>query len=143
MRRSDPRPRTRFRARRGPCFGFVAFGLLSGAGVTAAMADGTARYRFEIVDNTKVGLESKFAVQLMDTRTGKAVPGAIFDDPQLDLAPQGMADVTAPVLPLPDLSPGVYQFRTRVMTKGKWRLHLNAKVGGDTVDDTLVLQVDE
>lgn len=139
--RSAPRRGTQPFVRLVRSVGLLAIGLLSVAG--AAVAGENARYRFEIAANTKVGLDSKFAVKLVDTRTGKAVPGAIFDDPKLDLAPQGMADVTAPVLPLPDLAPGVYQFRTRVMTKGKWRLHLDAKVGGDIVDDSLALQVDE
>jgi hypothetical protein len=61
---------------------------------------------------------------------------------RLDMAPEGMATMTAPVEALPSTEPGVYRFRTNLMMAGGWQLSLAAKVQGEvgTLQNQLILR---
>ena len=116
--------------------------ILSLATLSAARAD-IADYEFRLVESDVTqGDGAIVAVQLVDTRSGKAVPDAVIFATRLDMAPEGMATMTAPVEALPSTEPGVYRFRTNLMMAGGWQLSLAAKVQGevDTLQNQLILR---
>ena len=120
----------RFFAIRGLAAALVT--ILSIAVPLAARAD-ISDYQFLLLESDVTqGDGAIVAVQLVDTRSGKAVPDAVIFATRLDMAPEGMATMTAPVEALPSTEPGVYRFRTNLMMAGGWQLSLAAKVQGET-----------
>jgi len=116
--------------------------ILSIATLPAALADITD-YEFRLVESDVTqGDGAIVAVQLVDTRSGKPVPDAVIFATRLDMAPEGMATMTAPVEALPSTEPGVYRFRTNLMMAGGWQLSLAAKVQGEvgTLQNQLILR---
>ncbi|MBL8702597.1 MAG: FixH family protein [Alphaproteobacteria bacterium] len=112
---------------------------LSGA-ATAEIRD----YEFRLVDNAvRMGDGVIVAVRLIDKRTGKAVPDAVIFARRIDMAPDDMATMTAPLEPLPASEPGLYRYRTNLVMAGGWRLSLAAKIQGETgtLESRLVLKV--
>jgi hypothetical protein len=109
----------------------------------AALAD-AGQFEFRLVEPTaKVGDGAIVSVRLVDRRSGSSVPGAVIFARRIDMAPDGMATMTAPLEPQPSDEPGVYRFKTDLAMEGRWRLSLAAKVQGEpqTVVGTPVLEV--
>ena len=105
---------------------------LSVATLSPARAD-IADYEFRLVEpDVQQGDGAVVTIKLVDMRSGKAVPDAVIFATRLDMAPEGMATMTAPVEALPSTEPGVYRFRTNLMMAGGWQLSLAAKVQGET-----------
>ena len=99
-------------------------------------------YQFQLVqDEAKKG-ETIIAVRLLNTKTGNAVPGAVISAKRIDMAPDGMADMTPRIEQLPSTEPGVYRFKANLSMEGRWQLSLGAKVQGETgtVQGKLVLK---
>ena len=118
---------------------------LIGLGVAApgaALAD-IKDYEFRLVEPTVKKGERVIAVQLLNKTTGKPVPDAVIFARRIDMAPDGMATMDAPIEALPSTEPGVYRFRTNLGMAGRWQLSLAAKVQGETgaVESRLVLKV--
>lgn len=89
-------------------------------------------YEFQLVNATpKVG-EAVVAVQLVNKKTGKAMSDAVIVAKRIDMQPDGMAGMTAPIEQVPSTEPGVYLFKTNLVMAGGWRLSLAAKVQGET-----------
>ena len=112
------------------------------AGLPAALAD-IADYTFELVaTEIRQGDDSVVAVRLIDTRTGEPVPDAVIFAMRLDMAPDNMPTMAAPLETLPTIEPGVYRFKADLAMAGGWQLSLAAKVQGEigTVQDKLVLR---
>ena len=88
------------------------------------------------------GDDAVVAVRLVDKRTGKPVPDAVIFAKRIDMAPDGMPTMTAPLEQLPSTEPGVYRFKTSLAMEGGWQLSLGAKVQGETgtVENKLVLK---
>jgi hypothetical protein len=84
------------------------------------------------------------AVRLVNTKTGKPVPGAVIFAKRIDMAPDGMGDMQESLEPLPATEPGVYRFKTDLSMAGRWQLSLGAKIQGEegTVESKLVLRVE-
>lgn len=90
-------------------------------------------YEFQLVKNeTKSGNGAEIAVRLVDKRSGKLVPDAVIFAQQIDMAPDGMEMMTAPIESLPFGEPGIYRFKAQISMAGGWRLSLGAKVQGET-----------
>ena len=109
---------------------------------TLARAD-AKDYEFQLVQKEmKKGDGAIVAVRLVDKRTGKPVPDAVIFAKRIDMAPDNMPTMTAPLEPLPSTEPGVYRFKTNLMMEGGWQLSLGAKVQGETgtVENKLVLK---
>ena len=109
---------------------------------TLARAD-AKDYEFQLVQKEmKKGDGAIVAVRLVDKRTGKPVPDAVIFAKRIDMAPDNMPTMTAPLEPLPSTEPGVYRFKTNLMMEGGWQLSLGAKVQGETgtVENKLVLR---
>jgi hypothetical protein len=109
----------------------LAIVLATGA-PPAARAD-IADCEFRLVETEiKQGDGAVVAVELVDTRSGEAVPDAVIFATRIDMAPDGMPTMTAPIEALPSTEPGIYSFRTNLMMTGGWQLSLAAKVQGET-----------
>lgn len=101
-------------------------------------------YEFKLEQQeVKKGEGVTIAVRLVDKRTGKAVPDAVIFARRIDMAPEGMAMMEAPLEVLPSAEPGVYTFQANLMMAGNWQLSLAAKVQGEEgpVESKLVLKV--
>ena len=71
------------------------------------------------------------AVRLMHKPTGKPVLDAAIVQTRLDMAPDGMADMTTAIAPLSSPEPGVYAFKAPLTMAGRWLLTISAKVQGE------------
>ena len=100
-------------------------------------------YEFQLVQTqVKKGDGATVAVRLVDKRSGKPVPDAVIIAQRIDMAPDGMPTMAAPIELLPSTEPGVYRFKTNLSMAGGWQLSLGAKVQGETgtVESKLVLK---
>lgn len=88
-------------------------------------------YTFEIVDANAVVGDTPVTLRLLDAN-GEPVEAAVVYALRLDMAPDGMAAMTAPVQPVEELGDGQYRFRADFMMEGSWRLLIAAKVQGET-----------
>ena len=105
---------------------------LSVSALSTARAD-IADYEFRLVQaNLKQGDGAMISVRLVDKRTGKAVPDAVIFAMRIDMAPDGMPTMTAPIEALPSTEPGIYRFTTNLTMEGGWQLSLGAKIQGET-----------
>jgi hypothetical protein len=97
-------------------------------GATAAPAD----YRFELVQVQSAGPgKTTVTVRLMHVPDNKPVAGAVLFESKTDMGPDGMAEMTGKVTPLPSDKPGIYRFAIETGMAGKWALNLGAKVQGE------------
>jgi hypothetical protein len=115
---------------------------LSVTAFSAAKADITD-YEFRLVQTKiKQGNGAIVAVRLIDKQSGKAVPDAVIFATRIDMAPDGMETMAAPIEALPSTEPGVYRFKTNLTMAGGWRLSLGAKIQGETgtLENKLVLK---
>src|SRR5216683_5102939 len=116
----------------------VLWGVLS----TSALAD-IKDYEFQLVQSEmKKGDGAIIAVRLVNKKSGKPVPDAVIFAKRIDMAPDAMEEMTAPLEQLPSTEPGIYRFKTNLTMEGRWRLSLGAKVQGEegTVVTRLVLK---
>jgi hypothetical protein len=97
-------------------------------GATAAPAD----YRFELVQAQPAGPgKTTVTVSLVHVPDNKPVAGAVLFESKTDMGPDGMAEMTGKVTPLPSDKPGTYRFAVETGMAGKWALNLGAKVQGE------------
>lgn len=116
--------------------------LLSVAAFSPAHAD-IRDYEFQLVQSDVSQSDNALiAVRLVDKRSGELVPDAVIFATRIDMAPDGMPTMTAPIEALPSTVPGVYRFTTNLMMAGGWQLTLGAKVQGEdgTLENKLVLK---
>lgn len=107
----------------------VSIGLASPG--LAARAD-VRDYAFELVDREiKQGYGATITVRLVHRPTGKVVPDAVVFMSRIDMSPDGMGDMTAPLEPVSDTLPGYFRFETDLVMEGGWALNLTAKVPGE------------
>lgn len=104
---------------------------LSLAAFSAAYAE-IRDYEFQLVQSEFEQGDAVIAVRLLDRRSGKAIPDAVIFATRIDMAPDGMPAMTAPIEALPSTEPGVYRFRTKLTMAGAWQFSLAAKVQGET-----------
>lgn len=100
-------------------------------------------YEFQLVQNEmKKGDGAIVAVRLVNKKSGKAVPDAVIFAKRIDMAPDAMQEMAAPLEQLPSTESGIYRFKTNLMMEGRWRLSLGAKVQGEegTVASQLIIK---
>jgi YtkA-like len=115
------------RAAAAALIGLACIGVASRA--SAAIAD----YEFQLVGNEiKKGDTAIVAVRLIDKRSGKTVPDAVIFAQRIDMAPDRMETMTAPIERLPSTEPGIYRFKANPAMSGNWRLSIGAKIQGET-----------
>ncbi len=121
---------TTFHIKRAPMAALMA--ALSVSAVSTVRAD-IADYEFRLVQtNLKQGDGAMVSVRLVDKLTGKEVPDAVIFAMRIDMAPDGMPTMTAPIEALPSTEPGIYRFKTNLTMEGGWQLSLGAKIQGET-----------
>lgn len=111
-----------------PLATWLHLGRFSASSRTGRLDD----YVFQLVDNEAKQGEAFLAVRLAHKPTGKPVPDAVIFARRIDMAPEGMATMAAPLELLPAAEPGTYRFKTDLMMEGGWRLSLAAKIQGET-----------
>lgn len=112
--------------------------ILAGAVVALGMAfsgaavAGAGDYAFEPVKaDVKKGDDAVVAVRLVHKPTGKPVSDAVLVSTRIDMGPDGMPTMAAPIAPLPKQEPGVYAFKAELSMEGRWLLSIAAKVQGE------------
>ena len=118
----------------------AAFILAAAFGAQAAPND----YAFKIISSElHPGEGVNISVSLTDLRTNAPVADAVIFTTRLDMAPEGMEGMTAPVEVVPSGIPGQYQFKADLTMAGNWRFQIAAKVQGEaeTVQGELILGV--
>jgi hypothetical protein len=100
--------------------------------LTSAAFAGPNDYTFEPVKaEVKKGNGVTVAVRLVHKPTGKPVTDAVIFSPRIDMSPEGMETMTAPLTPAAGTEPSSYAFRTDLVMAGRWLLSLSAKVQGE------------
>lgn len=103
-----------------------------GTSLTGAAFAGANDYAFEAVKaDVKKGDNATVAVRLIHKPTGKPVADAVVVSTRIDMAPDGMPTMAAPLTPLPGTEPGVYSFKTELAMEGRWLFSIAAKVQGE------------
>jgi hypothetical protein len=106
---------------------------LTFAGLSSSAWAQIQDYEFQLVKNEiKPGNAAEIAVRLVDKRSGKVVPDAVIFAERVDMAPDGMEMMVAPIEALPSVEPGIYRFKAQISMAGGWRLSLGAKIQGET-----------
>ena len=97
---------------------------------TAAFA-GANDYVFEPVKEVVKKGSVVVTVRLLQKATKKPVPDAVIFSPRIDMTPEGMATMTAPISLAAGPEPGTYSFKTDLPMAGSWLLTFSAKVQGE------------
>ena len=107
--------------------------LVASISVAITSASGApADYRFELVQAQPAGPgKTAVTVRLVHEPDNKPVAGAVLFESKTDMGPDGMAEMTGKVSPLPSDQPGIYRFQIETGMAGRWRLALGAKVQGE------------
>ncbi|WP_262032001.1 FixH family protein [Microvirga sp. Mcv34] len=117
-------------------------GLLPARAVTPVSTEALNDYEFRLVSPQARSGEALVAVELVHKPTGKPVPDAVIFARRIDMAPEDMGMMTAPLEPQPADKPGTYLFKTNLAMEGGWQVSLAAKVPGEagTVQGKLILK---
>jgi hypothetical protein len=116
--------------------------IVSLCGVSVPAFADIKDYEFKLVQNEAKKGEAVIAVQLLNKKTGKAVPDAVISAKRIDMAPDGMAEMATKIEQVSSTEPGVYRFKANLSMEGRWQLSLGAKVQGETgtVESKLVIK---
>ncbi|MBM1170129.1 FixH family protein [Microvirga arabica] len=117
-------------------------GLLPAPAASSISTEALNDYEFRLVSPQARSGEALVAVELIHKPTDKPVPDAVIFARRLDMAPEDMAMMTAPLEPQPADKPGTYLFKTNLAMEGGWQVSLAAKVPGEagTVQGKLILK---
>ena len=120
----------------------VAIGAALLAAMAATAAADSKDYEFQLVDKEVKHGPATVAVKLVHKPSGRPIPDAVIFAKRIDMGPDDMAAMTAPLEPVPSTEPGVYRFKTDLTMAGNWALSLGAKVQGETgtVENKLILK---
>ncbi len=99
-------------------------------------------YEFQLIDKEVKEGQAVVTVKLIQKSTGKAIPDAVIFAKRIDMGPDQMEAMTAPLDLLPSSEPGIYRFKTDLTMAGQWALTLGAKVQGEsgTVENRLIVK---
>lgn len=107
----------------------------------SALAD-IKDYEFQLLEkDVKMGA-AVIAVKLVHKPSGRAIGDAVIFAKRIDMGPDGMEMMAAPIEAAPSSEPGVYRFKTELGMAGQWALSLGAKVQGETgtVENKLIVR---
>jgi YtkA-like protein len=117
----------------------VGIAVIGSAGIARAEI---GDYEFKLIEPAvAVGKDKIVTVQLVNKKTGKPVPDAVIFATRLDMAPDGMPEMSTKIVREPGGEPGSYRFKAAFGMEGRWLLSLGAKVQGETgtVESKLVI----
>ena len=123
---------------RAAAFGAAAASTLA----TNALAD-IKDYEFQLVESSVKQGAATLAVKVVHKASGRAMPDAVIFARRLDMGPEKMEAMIAPIEPLPSDVPGLYLFKADLSMAGQWALSLAAKVQGETatLQSKLIIKV--
>lgn len=104
--------------------------ILALAGLWAAAGANNDAYRFEAVnEHISVGKQVRIEVRLLGP-DAKPVPADTITlaSTRIDMGPDSMAMMDAPLKPLPSDKPGVFAFETDIVMAGRWALTIEARL---------------
>ena len=109
----------------------------------SACSKPTAPFEFTTTTSDVAMGSSVVEVHLKNTSTGSFVEDAVITATRLDMAPDGMGEMTTPIESQGASAPGVYRFGGNFKMAGQWQLSLSAQVPGQAqpVQGTVVLNV--
>ena len=107
----------------------------------SARAD-TKDYEFQLVDKELKQGKAIVSVKLVHKPSGRAIPDAVIFAKRIDMGPDKMEAMTAPLEPVASTETSVSRFKTDLTMAGNWALSLGAKVQGEegTVESKLILK---
>ena len=79
-----------------------------------------------------IGKEVTLTVRLLHAPTSTPVPGAVIFRTRLDMSPEGMNDMVAPLTLVGADEPATWRYATRLTMAGDWAVTVQAKVPGET-----------
>ncbi|MGE0715721.1 MAG: efflux RND transporter periplasmic adaptor subunit [Alphaproteobacteria bacterium] len=111
----------------------VVAAVLTVLGLYAAVRAGSAPHRFEPVSaEIPVGERVRVAARLVGPDEAAMRSGAVeVTSARLDMGPDGMAAMAAPLTPANAEDPGVLAFDADIVMAGRWALTVEARVRGD------------
>ena len=123
------------------CAVIAAFGGFLTVAVPSAFAD-VKDFEFQLVQTEVKQGDTIVAVRLINKRTKQPVPGAVIFAKRIDMAPDGMGTMVAPLEEVPSTVVGEYRFKTNLSMQGRWQLSIGAKVQGEngSVQSKLVVK---
>jgi hypothetical protein len=123
---------------------FVVAAAVAAAIVPRFALAAASDYAFEPVKaELQKGDDVTVAVRLVHKSTKKPMGDAVIVRTRIDMGPDGMPTMEAPLAPAPSGEPGVYSFKTSLPMAGRWLLSIAAKVQGEpeTVVGTITYTV--
>ena len=126
---------------RNPLSAAALGAVLLAAIAGSALAD-TKDYEFQLIDKEVKKGEAVIAVKLVHKPSGRAIPDAVIFAKRIDMGPDGMEMMAAPIEAVSSTEPGIYRFKTDLSMAGRWALSLGAKVQGETgtVENKLIVK---
>ena len=99
-------------------------------------------YEFQLLDKEVKQGAAVISVKLVHNPSGRTIADAVIVAKRIDMGPEGMEAMTAPIEAVSSTEPGVYKFKTDLGMAGKWALSLGAKVQGETgtVENRLIIK---
>jgi hypothetical protein len=107
----------------------------------SALAD-SRDYEFQLLDKEVKQGAAVISVKLVHNPSGRTIADAVIVAKRIDMGPEGMEAMTAPIEAVSSTEPGIYKFKTDLGMAGKWALSLGAKVQGEigTVENKLIIK---
>ncbi|RUO98582.1 FixH family protein [Hyphomicrobium sp.] len=108
---------------------------------STALAD-VKDYEFQLLDKEVKEGPATLSVKLVHKPSGRAIADAVIFAKRIDMGPDGMEMMAAPIELTSSTEPGVYTFKTELGMAGRWSLSLGAKVQGETgtVENKLIVK---
>ena len=124
------------------CLSAAALGALLLAAIAGSALADTKDYEFQLIDKEVKKGEAVIAVKLVHKPSGRAIPDAVIFAKRIDMGPDGMEMMAAPIEAVSSTEPGIYRFKTDLSMAGRWALSLGAKVQGETgtVENKLIVK---
>ena len=127
------------------CLSATALGALLLAAIAGSALADTKDYEFQLIDKEVKKGEAVIAVKLVHKPSGRAIPDAVIFAKRIDMGPDGMEMMAAPIEAVSSTEPGIYRFKTDLSMAGRWALSLGAKVQGETgtVENKLIVKASQ
>lgn len=118
----------------------VGFALL--IGMAGSVFADAKDYEFQLLDQEVKQGPAVISVKLVHKPSGRAIADAVIFAQRIDMGPDGMELMAAPIELTSSTEPSVYRFKTELGMTGRWALSLGAKVQGETgtVEDKLIVK---
>jgi hypothetical protein len=114
-----------------PNFLLTCSAIVAALSLMSVALAGANDFAFEPVKAEIKQGDAIVAVRLVHKPSRKPVADAVVVRTRIDMAPDGMATMASPIIPLPSPEPGIYAFKTDLSMAGRWLLSIAAKVQGE------------